>query len=319
MTVLELRDLAVRIPRGAQTVHAVNGVSLSLEPGKILALVGESGSGKSMTARAVLGLCPMGSSVTGRVEYQGEDLLLAGYSRLREIRGAAIALAPQDPAAALSPFLTVAGHFAELVRAHPKRCGSAWRTLAFDALEAVGLSPASVLPRHPFELSGGQQQRVALGLSLALRPEVLLADEITTSLDVSTQRMLMERLVAWCRNTGAGALLITHDLAVAATWADAVVVMYGGRVTEIGPTRRVTEHPRHPYTFGLIASHPDPAGRTPLKALDGHARTLNAALVCCPFVDRCPASTDHCRSAPPPELDGGGHATACYHPRSNAG
>lgn len=255
--VLRIENLRVRLPMREQTVHAVNGVSLTLRAGCLLALVGESGCGKSMTARAVLRLLPPYAQVEGHVWFGKRDLLRLPARELRHIRGREVAMIYQNAPASLTPWLTVRSHLRESLRAHPSAAPGAWRDRAIAALQRAGIvQPERLWGSYPFQLSGGQQQRVALALATVLGPSVLLADEITTALDVTTQAKVLDELRALALADGWSVLLITHDLAVAAHWADNVAVMLDGRIVESGTVREVILAPQHPYTARMLACQP---------------------------------------------------------------
>jgi len=314
---LRFEGLQVRLRVRGQTVYAVNGVSLTARPGSVLALVGESGSGKSMTVRAVLRVLPPGAEVVGHVWFGEQDLLRLPSTALRRIRGRHIALVFQNAAASLNPARTVADHFRDTVRAHLGVRAPAWRTLAQEALRRAGLAePEPLLTTYPFELSGGQQQRVALALATVLHPSVLLADEITTALDVTTQALVLDQLRTYARSEGLAVVLITHDLAVAARWADEIAVMYGGTVVEEGPTATVITTPAHPYTAMLVACQPrlhgDPIIPPPLGPDMPPDRER------CPFLPRCPRVQPCCRVEPKPPLSGDTRRVACYAPLNEA-
>jgi oligopeptide/dipeptide ABC transporter ATP-binding protein len=315
--VLRIDDLQVLLRTREGTVRAVNGVSLTAYPGKVLALAGESGCGKSTTVRAVLRVLPPGAQVTGHAWFGEHDLLRLPGSALRRIRGRHIALVFQNAVASLNPTRTVADHFRDTVWAHFGLRSISWRSLAHEALQRAGLTDAgSILSAYPFELSGGQQQRVALALATVLQPAVLLADEITTALDVTTQALVLDQLRAYARTDGLAVVLITHDLAVAARWADELAVMYGGMVVEEGPVKTVLSRPAHPYTALLIACQPRldsvPHG-VPPGGVDSPPEGER-----CPFLPRCPQVQPRCRTEPRPPLVGDGRRVACYAPCDEA-
>lgn len=312
---LEVDDLHVTLRTRGGLVHAVNGVSLRLPPGRVLALVGESGSGKSMTVRAIMRLLPPGAAVRGEVRLGGRNLLALSERDLGRVRGRDVAIAFQNAGASLNPTRTVGAHLRETFSAHGQ--GSHWRDAAAEALRRAGLAEgAALFSSYPFELSGGQQQRVALALAIALRPSVLLADEVTTSLDVTTQAVVLDQLRDLAHSHGQAVLLITHDLAVAARWSDDLAVMYGGTVVEEGETGTVLYTPAHPYTAALVACQPRLRGGA-IAAVSGRAETLHEPLRCCPYLDRCPRAAADCATSPPPALGGiGGGRVACYHPLS---
>ncbi len=258
--VLRVENLQVETATQHERVHAVRGVSLALRRGRVLALVGESGSGKSMTARSIVRLLPPGATVHGAVWLGERDVLALSPAELRRVRGRQIALIFQNPSASLNPTQTVGAHLYESLHAHADALqGTNPRQAVTEALQAAGLAghdAERLLNAYPFELSGGQQQRVALALAIVLRPAVLLADEITTALDVTTQARVLTQLRSVAAQQGQAVLLITHDLAVAATWADDLAVMHEGTIVEHGRVPDVTFAPQHTYTAALLSAQP---------------------------------------------------------------
>ncbi|WP_369069741.1 dipeptide ABC transporter ATP-binding protein [Kineococcus terrestris] len=257
-TLLSVQDLRVDYTASGGTVRAVDGVSLEVHPGQVTALVGESGSGKSSVAQAVIGLLAGNGAVTGgRVELRGRDLLELSQRELRAVRGRRIGLVPQDPGNSLNPVATVGASVAEGLRIHGSRDRRAERARVLDLLERVGIDdPARRAGQYPHELSGGMRQRVLIAAAIALEPELIIADEPTSALDVTVQARVLDLLDDLRADTGSGMLLITHDLAVAAERADAVVVMRRGTVQEAGPTEEVLTRPRAEYTRALLADAP---------------------------------------------------------------
>ena len=257
--ILEIQDLVVDLPEGADRPHAVSGVSLTLERNEILCLVGESGSGKSVTARAIMGLLP-GPHVrasAGRILFRGEDLLKAPHSRLRALRGSEISMIFQEPMTALNPVKTVGQQIDEAIAVHSRMPNSQRLVRIMDRLSAVHLSePERVVRSYPHQLSGGQRQRAMIAMALALEPAVLIADEPTTALDVTTQAQILALLKEIQLQRHMGVLFITHDFGVVSEIADRVAVMQTGKVVELGETRQVLEAPKHPYTRALIAAIP---------------------------------------------------------------
>ena len=254
MSVLHIEDLTVALPPGADRAHAVEGVSLALHPGEILCVVGESGSGKSVTASAVMGLLPPGlRPTTGRILFEGRDLLRASLAEMRALRGARLGMVFQEPMTALNPLMRVGDQVAEALRVHGRAPGGR----VAELLEGVGLpDPARIARSHPHQLSGGQRQRVMIAMALALDPAVLIADEPTTALDATTQMGVLRLIRDVQRRRGVGVLFITHDFGVVAEVAHRVAVMRHGRVVEQGAAAEVLNRPQHPYTRALIAAVP---------------------------------------------------------------
>ena len=254
MSLLAIEGLTVALPRGADRPHAVEGVSFTLDPGEVLCIVGESGSGKSVSAAALTGLLPPGLAVTaGRIGFEGQDLRGATQAAMRALRGARIGTVFQEPMTALNPLMRVGDQVAEVMRVHNRPVG---RRVA-DLLAAVGLpDPARIARSYPHALSGGQRQRVMIATALALEPAILIADEPTTALDVTTQKQILELIRDIQRRRGTGVLFITHDFGVVAEIADRVAVMQRGRIVEQGAAAAVLSAPQHPYTRALIAAVP---------------------------------------------------------------
>src|SRR5918995_6960690 len=261
---LEVQGLAVEFHTAAGTVHAVNGIDYHVGRGEVLALLGESGSGKSVSAAAVMNLIdsPPGYVTAGRILYRGEDLLGMAAEARRRINGRKIAMIFQDPLAHLNPVYSVGWQIAETLTAHRAASGRAARACAIELLGRVGIpQPERRAADYPHQFSGGQRQRVMIAMALALRPDLLIADEPTTALDVTVQAQILTLLEELQAETGMGLILITHDLGVVAQLADRVAVMHDGRIVETGPVRRIYQSPQHPYTQRLMAAIP---GRQPL-------------------------------------------------------
>jgi oligopeptide transport system ATP-binding protein len=317
---LEVRDLAVEFATTDGVVSAVNGVSFTLGPGETLAIVGESGSGKSVTAQAVMGLVERPGEITaGSVCYRGADLLRLDEEGRRQVRGRRIAMIFQDPLSALNPVFSVGFQIGEMFRVHEGCSRREARRRAVELLQRVRIPSAAERVRdHPHQFSGGMRQRVMIAMALALGPEVLIADEPTTALDVTVQAQILELLADLQAETGMGLVLITHDLGVAAEVADRVAVMYAGRVVETGATGEVLASPRHPYTQGLLASRPRGEGRLGqrLEPITGAPPSPSRIPPGCPFHPRCPYAVERCRAERPPlvEVAGSrsGQASACW-------
>ena len=261
---LDIRNLRVDLPPGADRAHAVNDVTLTLEPDEILCIVGESGSGKSVLARAVMGLLPVPRVRVGAgaIVFGGEDLTQLPESRLLDIRGKDIAMIFQEPMTALNPVMTIGRQITEVLSMHTRITGPAARQRAAEVMAAVQLpEPAAMIDAYPHQLSGGQRQRAMIAMALILGPKVLIADEPTTALDVTTQAQILALIRDLQREKGTGVLFITHDFGVVAEIADRVAVMQHGRLVEMGPATRVLNAPQHPYTQSLIAAVPNLAPR----------------------------------------------------------
>lgn len=309
---LGVRDLSVLVG----SVPAVEGVSFSLGRGERLGLIGESGSGKTLTALAVMGLLPEGVRARGQVEFAGEDLLSLPEPQLCRLRGDRLAMVFQEPLTALNPLMRVGDQVAEPLQLHLGLPRSQARPRALELLQRVQLPDAAEKMRaYPHQLSGGQRQRAMIAMAMACSPDLLIADEPTTALDVTVQAQILALLNRLVEEEGSSLLLITHDLAVVAEVCQRVMVMYGGRIVESGSVEEVFERPRHPYTQGLLDAIPpldrDLPGRR-LPAIAGTVPGLGQFPPGCPFRSRCPRADSLCESMPP--LVGDGRAVACWHP-----
>ncbi|HSE26680.1 MAG TPA: ABC transporter ATP-binding protein [Gemmatimonadales bacterium] len=324
MSLLEARGLAVEFPRrrGA-AIRPVDGVSLSLGEGEALALVGESGCGKSLTALALLGLAPApGTIAAGAVLLGGTDLLALPERGRRAFRGGRIGYVPQEAGGALDPVLALGTQLAEALAVHRALRGSGARARAAALLAEVGLpEPEAMLRRYPHELSGGMRQRALIALALAGEPEVLIADEPTTALDVTVQAQILELLGALRRSRGMGLLLVTHDLGLVAGYADRVAVMYAGRIVEEARVEGLFARPAHPYTRALLAAVPHIEGTlAPPRPIPGSVPDPAAWPDGCRFHPRCPDVLARCRAEPPvlaplgrgPDGDPLLHRAACW-------
>ncbi|MGH8934109.1 MAG: dipeptide ABC transporter ATP-binding protein [Egibacteraceae bacterium] len=314
---LEVDDLHVSFPSENGLVTAVRGMSYQLAPGEVLGIVGESGSGKSVSALAVMGLLPGHAQVTGSIRFRGVQLRALGDAELSEIRGRGISMIFQDPLSALTPVYTVGDQVAEAVRVHQRVAKDVAAKRAVDLLDLVGIpDPAARARSFPHEFSGGMRQRVMIAMAVANDPDVIIADEPTTALDVTIQAQVLEVLKTARQATGAAIVLITHDLGVVAGIADHVLVMYAGKPVETGDVDDLFAHPRMPYTIGLLGSIPrlDQGQRQPLTPIEGSPPSLVDLPAGCPFAPRCPLRIDECEQVEPAlELTGAaGHLAACH-------
>lgn len=323
-SLLEVADLAVTFPTDGIPVTAVRGISYHVNPGEVVAMVGESGSGKSAAAMAVMGLLPEYATVSGSVRLQGTELLGLGDDGMSRFRGKSIGMVFQDPMSALTPVYTVGDQIAEAVRVHQHDVGKrAARERAVELLELVGITqPAQRARAFPHELSGGERQRVVIAMAIANDPDLLICDEPTTALDVTVQAQILEVLKKARDVTGAGVLIITHDLGVVAEFADRALVMYAGRVVESAGVSDLYRDRQMPYTIGLLGSVPrlDAPQGTRLVPIPGAPPSLAGLEPGCPFAPRCPLAIDECRTAEPELIEvGPGHRAACIRTEKAAG
>jgi oligopeptide/dipeptide ABC transporter ATP-binding protein len=323
-SVLEVRDLTVEFPTDDGIVHAVRGVSFTLEPGDVLGIVGESGSGKSVTSLAVMGLLPRSARVRGEVRFRGHNLLRLGEKELTRFRGKHISMIFQDPMTSLNPVYTVGWQLQEAILAHQDTSKEqAWRR-AVELLELVGIPNArDRASSYPHEFSGGMRQRAVIAMAMTNDPDVIIADEPTTALDVTIQAQVLDTLRRVQENTSAAIILITHDLGVVAGMADEVLVMYAGKPVEVGPTDAIYYDPRMPYTLGLLGSLPrlDAKGSEPLTPIRGAPPSLINLPPGCPFSPRCPMSRAYCDEEEPAlrPVAGADHVAACHYAEELAG
>src|SRR3954452_14829485 len=315
--ILEVRDLRVTFPGSGGDVRAVRGINYELRPGEVLGIVGESGSGKSASATAVNGLLPQHAIIEGSVKLEGTELVGLGDAEMARIRGKRIAMVFQDPLSALTPVYTVGDQLAEAVRVHNNVSKEAAIARAVELLKLVGIPHASErVKAFPHEFSGGMRQRVMIAMAIANDPDVIIADEPTTALDVTIQAQVLEVLRTARELTGAAIVMITHDLSVIAGFADRVAVMYAGRIVETGTVDEVFYSPRMPYTMGLLGAIPraDDPGERPLVPIEGTPPSLVSLPPGCPFAPRCPLVFDTCREVEPALIPVGspGHRSACH-------
>jgi peptide/nickel transport system ATP-binding protein len=316
-TVLRVEDLSVEFPTEDGVVHAVRGVSYELKRGEALGIVGESGSGKSVSSLAVMGLLPTTARVSGSAKVLGREVLGLKDAELSKIRGNKLAMIFQDPLTSLSPVYTVGYQLAEAVLAHhdiPKK--KAWDR-AVELLDIVGIPhPEQRANNYPHELSGGMRQRIVIAMAMANDPDVIIADEPTTALDVTVQAQVLEALESARQETGAAMILITHDLGVVAGHVDRVCVMYAGKLVEAGSVDDVFYEPRMPYTLGLLGSLPrlDATREHRLTPIVGTPPSLVNLPAGCPFSPRCPIARQVCVEDEPGliPVDASGHRAACH-------
>jgi peptide/nickel transport system ATP-binding protein len=320
---LEIRDLVTEFRTDQGVVRAVDGVSFEIPARGTLGVVGESGCGKSVTALSIMRLVasPPGRIASGQIRYAGKDLLALAPEAMRKIRGNRIAMIFQEPMTSLNPVYTVGDQVGEAVRLHQGKSRAEARAIAIEMFRLVGIpSPEERIDAFPHQLSGGMRQRVMIAMALACKPDLLIADEPTTALDVTIQAQILELLKSLQRELGMSILLITHDLGVVAETCDEVVVMYAGRVVERAATEVLFATPRHPYTSGLLASVPSysedaPADtRARLREISGMVPPLTALPPGCKFVERCPVAQDRCRTEEPPLVELGESRVRCHFP-----
>jgi oligopeptide/dipeptide ABC transporter ATP-binding protein len=319
MSLLDITDLAVEFDTEDGTVHAVKGVSLSVERGEILALCGESGSGKTVCALSVPRLLPAGARVSGSVRLDGRELTSLTEREMRRVRGKDVSVVFQEPMTSLNPAFTVGFQIAEVLRRHEDLSRRAARARAVELLELVGMpDPRRRVAEYPHQLSGGMRQRVMIAISVACSPRVLIADEPTTALDVTIQAGILGVFRDLRDSLGTAIILITHDLGVAADVADRAVVMYAGRAVEQAPVEELFARPRHPYTAGLMGALPSAAvmvgGRRRLTEIPGMVPLPFDDPDACAFKPRCAAAQDDCAASRPPlAVYGDDHYAACFH------
>ncbi len=315
--VLSVRGLRTHFVTSERTVKAVDGISYDLLPGKTLAIVGESGSGKSVHALSILGLLPTPPAkiVAGEILFRGEDLLKASPRRMREIRGNRIAMIFQEPMTSLNPVLRVGEQIAEAIILHQKKSKDEAWAKSVELLRKVGIPhPEERVRDYPHQFSGGMRQRAMIAIALSCEPDVLIADEPTTALDVTIQAQILELMKDLQRELKMGLILITHNIGVVAEMADDVVVMYAGRPVERAAVSELFHDPRHPYTRGLLASVPSIYERKErLEAVPGQPPDLSELLGGCPFAPRCADAVDRCRAEDPPQFHlAGGRMSNCW-------
>ena len=314
MAMLEVKDLHVAFPRGKHDeIEALRGVSLTLEKGERLGVVGESGAGKSMLAFAILNLIAEPGRVSqGSVKFNGQNLLDLKERQIRDIRGNRISMIFQDPMVTLNPVLTIGVQMMETLRAHRKISDKEARELCVAKLKEVAIPSAeSRLDAYPHELSGGLRQRVVIAIALLTDPEIIIADEPTTALDVTIQAEIMALILRLCRDHDVALILITHDLGVVAEVTEKLMIMYAGKCVETGPTRQIIDSPRHPYASGLLKALPQHAGRgTRLYQIPGSMPPITNLPKGCTYHPRCDFASQRCHGGEPDLVNG----VACYNP-----
>jgi len=318
MPLLAVKDLHVDFKTDDGIVRAVNGLSLSIEPGETLGIVGESGSGKSVTALSIMRLIasPPGKISSGEILFNGKDLLKVGEREMRHVRGNDIAMIFQDPMTSLNPVLTVGEQIAEAIRLHQNKSRSEAFARAVEMLEIVRIPEARKRVKNfPHQFSGGMRQRVMIAMALACDPQLLIADEPTTALDVTIQAQILDLMRDLQKRLNSAIIMITHDLGVVAEVCENVLVMYGGNMVEYGSADQIFREPKHPYTWGLLDSLPrlDEKDRRRLVPIEGQPPNLLRLPAGCAFAPRCRYAQPHHAISPPPTIDfGDGHIARCF-------
>ncbi len=313
--VLDVRDLRITLPTAHGPVAAVDGVGFTLDRGEVLGIVGESGCGKSLTALSLIGLLPEAARASGQIRLGETDLLALRPAALRRIRGGRIGMVFQDPMTALNPVMTIGAQLMEAIRQHTPLPRDAALARAEALLRLVRIAdPATALASYPHHFSGGMRQRALMAIALAGAPDVLIADEPTTALDVTVQAQILDLLRDLRAELGMAVLLITHDLGVVAGNCDRVLVMYAGHIAEIADVRALFAHPAHPYTRGLMGAIPRPDAQR-LVEIAGVVPPVSAMPAGCRFAPRCPRADSQCRADTPPlRPRAPHHLVACWHP-----
>jgi oligopeptide/dipeptide ABC transporter ATP-binding protein len=315
---LDVRDLRVRFTARGRVVHAVQGVSLTVGPGQTLAIIGESGSGKTVSAYAVMGLLPRSADISGSIRFSGEEIVGRSERDLQQHRGRNAAMVFQDPERSLNPTMRIGTQITEAIQCHLALDRKQAHERAVDLLRMVRLpTPERRFYEYPHQLSGGMRQRVVIAIALACEPRLLIADEATTALDVTTQAQIMNLLLDLQQQLGTALVMISHDLALAASYAEDVIVMYAGRVVERAAASDLFGSVRMPYTRALLGAVPrvDAEPHTLLPVVGGRPPDLSTVLPGCAFAPRCPDAQQGCREeAPALKQHESGHWWACWHP-----
>jgi len=312
---LEVRHLRVEFPSRRGTLLALDDISFSIAPGEVLGVVGESGAGKSLTGSAIIGLLdPPGRIAGGEILLAGQRIDNLPYEEMRKIRGRKIGAIFQDPLTSLNPLYTIGRQLIETIRTHLPVGEDEARDRAVKLLQETGIPAAEQrIEQYPHQFSGGMRQRVVIALALAAEPQLIVADEPTTALDVSIQAQIISLIRRMCREHGTAVMLVTHDMGVIAETCDRVAVMYAGRIVEVGPVADVIHRPSHPYTVGLMGSIPAmDEDRERLLQIDGAMPRLNAIPTGCAFNPRCPQVFERCRNERPDLIDAGPTRSACW-------
>jgi len=316
---LRVQDLVTSFRTDQGVLRAVDEVSFEVPEGATLGIVGESGCGKSVTALSILRLIPYPQGVIegGSIQLRGKELLKLSERQMQDVRGNAISMIFQEPMTSLNPVYTVGAQIVEAIRLHQKKSRGEAREKAIEMLKLVGIpAPETNVDAYPHQLSGGMRQRVMIAMALACEPDLLIADEPTTALDVTIQAQILDLLAKLKEKLGMGVILITHDLGVVAEVASHVIVMYAGRVVECAPVKKLFDHPRHPYTRGLLKSLPSfekTDRRTRLPVIEGLVPDLMKLPPGCRFADRCPMVVEECKNAEPDlvSVDDDEHLSRC--------
>lgn len=315
MSLLQVRNLVVEFPSRRGALRALDDISFDIAPGEILGVVGESGAGKSLTGASIIGLLePPGRIASGEILLQGQRIDQLSNHAMRHIRGRKIGAIFQDPLTSLNPLYSVGRQITETILAHLPMTPAQARARAISLLEDTGIpAAADRIDHYPHQFSGGMRQRVVIAMALAAEPQLIVADEPTTALDVSIQAQIISLLKGICKERGAAVMLVTHDMGVIAETCDRVAVLYAGRIAEMGPVHEVINHPAHPYTAGLMASIPDMTqDRERLNQIDGAMPRLNAIPAGCAFNPRCPKAFERCRTQRPELMDAQRTQAACW-------
>ena len=313
---LEVRDLNLEFKTSRGILKALNGISFNVKRGEVFGIVGESGCGKTVTGLSVLRLLPRSASVSsGTISFDDTDLLSLPQKQMDRVRGGRIAMIFQDPSSSLNPVFTIGSQIIRVIRQHTDLNASQANERAIESLSAVGLPDVKrVMSSYPHQLSGGQQQRVMIAMALSCRPQLLIADEPTTALDVTIQAQILKLLRDLQKQFDISVILITHNLGVVAQTCDRLAVLYAGRVAEIGSTKDIFNNPQHPYTRGLMNAIPRPGSRgKKMAAIPGTVPSNPGAVTGCPFAERCEFVMERCRVEVPILMDlSNGHRASCF-------